>query len=240
MLNKSSHLPQIYCALDTTDRTFIDRIIRDVGPLGLGVKLGLTFLGVHGAQGIKEIKNAYPGLSIFLDAKLHDIPAQVAGAVTSYASLDVDFITLHAQGGEEMMRQAQEAAEASSHVPTLLAVTILTALDDDNIRATGYEKPVAQIVPKLAALAQQSNVPGIVCSPLEIASIREKLGNDLTLMVPGIRPASHATKTPDDQKRVLTPKEAIDYGANHLVIGRPITQAETPAQAARDILEEIN
>lgn len=232
-------LPKIYCALDTTNLRFIEEIAESVVPLGIGLKLGLTFLGVNGPQGIIEVKDKYPDASIFLDAKLHDIPAQVSGAILSFASLGADYITLHAQGGEEMMREAQEASESTDHAPNLLAVTILTALNDQNIKDTGYNDDVSTVATKLAKLAHKSGVKGIVCSPHEIAQIRSAIGDDMVLMVPGIRPASANIKG-DDQKRVMTPKEALDLGANHLVIGRPITGADNPAQAAEDILKEIS
>lgn len=226
----------VFCAVDTPDlpqaRTLIESLKNDVG----GFKLGLEFFMAHGAAGYKTV--ATGGAPVFLDVKLHDIPNTVAGAVSSLLPLRPGFMTIHASGGAAMMRAAAEAAsKAGESRPKILAVTVLTSLDGDDLAAVGQgESPSDQVV-RLARLAKESGVDGCVCSPEEILPLRAALGNDFILMVPGIRPDWAAA---NDQKRTLTPRQAYDAGATYLVIGRPITKAADPAEAARRIAQELS
>jgi orotidine-5'-phosphate decarboxylase len=176
------------------------------------------------------------GFNVFLDLKLHDIPNTVAGAVRSVAGTGASLLTIHAGGGEQMMRAAAQAATAPN-APELLAVTVLTSMDAAELAAVGVPTPPADQVLRLARLAKVSGVTGLVCSPEEVAAVRQAMGPSARLVVPGIRPAGHTAT--DDQRRVATPAETISRGASMLVVGRPITQAPDPAQAAAAILAEI-
>lgn len=228
-----SNLPRIFCAIDTPDIKEAAALAEAMRNAGCGIKLGLEFFNYNGPQGIAAIRDAFNDLPIFLDLKLHDIPNTVAGAVRSVANLDVTYLTLHAGGGKAMMEAARHAA---SDKIKLLGVTILTSLDDEALEEIGFALPPHESVMKLTALVKEAELSGIVCSPKEISSVRNIHGHDLVLMVPGIRPAGSATQ---DQKRVMTPEEALAAGATHLVIGRPITEATDPARAAAEIMAAL-
>lgn len=209
---------------------------------GCGLKLGLEFFTAQGPQGVRILRQEFPDLPVFLDLKFHDIPNTVAQAVRAVVPLDVSYLNVHATGGAEMMRAAADAArdEAGKHgvpVPVMLAVTVLTSLDDSALTTTGQHGPAATQVGRLARLAEESGMAGVVCSAHEIALLRANCGPDFVLMVPGIRPAG---STAGDQKRTMTPAQAITAGATHLVIGRPVTQATDPERTLRDILCEID
>ncbi len=176
------------------------------------------------------------GFNVFLDLKLHDIPNTVAGAVRSVAGTGASLLTIHAGGGEQMMRAAAQAATCPN-APELLAVTVLTSMDAAELASVGVPNPPSEQVLRLARLAKVSGVTGLVCSPEEVAAVRQAMGASARLVVPGIRPAGHTAT--DDQRRVATPAETIARGASMLVVGRPITQAPDPAQAAAAILAEI-
>ncbi|MDD3029453.1 MAG: orotidine-5'-phosphate decarboxylase [Alphaproteobacteria bacterium] len=226
----------IFCAVDTADirgaKGLIQLLKRDVG----GFKLGLEFFMAQGSAGYKSV--VPNGMPVFLDVKLHDIPNTVAGAVTSLLSLQPAFITVHAAGGSAMMRAAAEAAaEAGERRPKLLAVTVLTSLDSDDLESIGQGSDTEAQVVRLGKLAIESGMDGCVCSPGEILAMRAALGRSPVLMVPGIRPSWAMA---NDQKRTLTPREACDAGASYLVIGRPITKAEDPVEAAKQIVAELN
>ena len=229
----------IFCALDTTDVAHAKQLARALeGSVG-GLKLGMEFFYAHGPDGYRQVANE--GAPIFLDLKLHDIPNTVAKAVASLMPLAPKIMTIHTQGGPEMMRRAAEAADqAAAHCgvdrPTLVGVTVLTSLDGDDLSAMGVDGAVEDHVVRLARLAKDSGLDGVVCSPMEVAAIRKALGDDFHLVVPGIRPQGAAL---GDQKRVMGPRQALDAGASSLVIGRPITQADDPAEAARLIADEI-
>ena len=231
---------RILCALDTIDTEQACALANAIGPHVGGVKLGLEFFGANGPQGFKSVLKAHQ--DIFLDLKLHDIPNTVAKAIHSLMPLRPKILTIHTAGGSAMMAAAANAAmEAAETIgcprPIIVGVTILTSLDDDDLNAVGYQENVSDQVLKMAQLAKVSGLDGVVCSPHEIKLIKEACGKDFKLVVPGIRPAGSAK---GDQKRVMTPKEAVELGADYLVIGRPITQADDPATAAQAIAEEIN
>jgi orotidine-5'-phosphate decarboxylase len=230
-----THADKVFCALDTPS---IDVALgwanRLKGTVG-GLKLGLEFFGAQGPDGIRRV--AETGMPIFLDLKFHDIPNTVAQAVTSVTPLAPLLMTIHASGGRAMMRAAVDAAretatKAGVARPKILGVTVLTSLDESDLRAGGVAGSVEDQVVRLARLAQDSGLDGVVCSPREIAPIRRACGPELILTVPGIRPSGAAL---GDQKRVMTPREAVDNGATYLVIGRPITEAADPVDAARAI-----
>ncbi|UTW55284.1 orotidine-5'-phosphate decarboxylase [Kordiimonas sp. SCSIO 12610] len=230
---------RIFCALDTTDVSEAVQLSKNLKGYVGGVKLGLEFFMANGADGFKQVADTE--IPIFLDLKFHDIPNTVAGAIRAVAPLAPKILTIHTQGGSEMMRRAQETAieEADKHgleKPWVVGVTILTSLDENDIGATGIEGAVPTAVERLAKLASTNSLDGVVCSPMEITLLRETISEDFKLVVPGIRPAGSAV---GDQKRVLTPKEAVDNGADILVIGRPITQAPDPIKAAQKIAEGL-
>lgn len=231
---------RILCALDTISVEEASKLSNELGPHVGGIKLGLEFFGANGPEGFKTLANIND--NIFLDLKLHDIPNTVAKAIHSLMPLRPKIMTIHTAGGPEMMRAAAEAAtEAAKNVgcerPLIVGVTILTSLDNEDLEAIGYHNKVSMQVVKLARLAKESGLDGVVCSPLEIKLIKESCGQDFKLVVPGIRPSDCAK---GDQKRTMTPKEAVDLGADYLVIGRPITKSNDPVEAAKQIADEIN
>lgn len=222
----------IICAIDTTDIPAAKKLVQSVrGSVG-AIKLGLEFFVANGAAGVREVAGDAP---LFLDLKFHDIPNTVAGAVRATSGVNAFMMTVHAAGGVAMMKAAKEAAQELPNKPKIIAVTALTSLDTQDIRQWGYQEEVGDFAYRLAELAKSAGVDGIVCSPREVASIRGKW-SDATLVVPGIRPAGSAS---GDQKRVMTPKEAIDLGASYLVIGRPITESADPAAAAQAIAASL-
>jgi orotidine-5'-phosphate decarboxylase len=195
-------------------------------------KVGLELYITEGNSLVTELQRR--GFSIFLDLKLHDIPNTVASAVRAAAGLGVNLLTLHAAGGSEMLTAASEAAGETG--PGLLAVTVLTSIDDTELEATGVSGGTAAQVERLASLAMGCGVQGLVCSPVEIARLRSRLGGEPLLVIPGIRPDGAAV---GDQRRVANPGTAIAAGASYLVVGRPITRAADPGSAARAILAEM-
>jgi orotidine-5'-phosphate decarboxylase len=196
-------------------------------------KVGMELYYSVGNGLIETLRNR--GFDVFLDLKLHDIPNTVAGAVRSTTRAGASLLTVHAGGGPAMMSAAAEAASAPG-APRLLAVTVLTSMDTKELAAVGVASSPAEQVLHLAKLAKQSGINGMVCSAEEIVSLRKELGRETMLVIPGIRPAGSDI---GDQKRIATPGIAIQRGASMLVVGRPITRAANPAEAAAAILEEI-
>ena len=225
--------PRLIAALDTADPVRAAGWARALAPHVGMLKLGLEFFLGNGAAGVRAITAAAPDVPVFLDLKLHDIPATVAGAVRALRDLAPRLLTLHAAGGGAMIAAAREAAEAAGPArPLLLGVTVLTSLDDAALAATGVADGTAAQVLRLARLALGAGADGLVCSPLEVAMLRAALGPGPTLVVPGIRPAGAAH---GDQARVTTPEQAMAAGADWIVVGRPITAAPDPAEAAAAI-----
>ncbi len=177
------------------------------------------------------------GFDIFLDLKFHDIPTTVAKACAVAADLGVWMLNVHASGGTEMMSLAREEVEKKSHHPLLIGVTILTSMNQQALKELGIQCSVEEQVMRLAQLASDAGLDGVVCSAHEVKILRDNLGKEFKLVTPGIRPGG---SNKDDQKRVMTPGQAINAGSDYLVIGRPITQAADPAQALKDISEEIS
>ena len=227
---------RIFVALDTqdTDRAFA--LSHALQGLVGGIKLGKEFFTAQGPQGARRVSDA-SGLPLFLDLKFHDIPNTVAGAVRAALPLKPFMLNVHAGGGAAMMRAAaQAAAEAGADRPLVIGVTVLTSLGDDDLAAMGVLGNASDQVVRLARLAQDCSLDGVVCSAREITALREACGPDFKLVVPGIRPAWSST---DDQRRIVTPAQALTLGADYLVIGRPITGADDPAEAAQKIAAEI-
>lgn len=226
--------PLVFCAIDTDDIEQAVKLAAAIGPVTGGIKLGLEFFNAHGPQGVARVMAAAGGAQLFLDLKFHDIPNTVAGAVRAACkATNPAYLNVHAAGGLEMMRAAKAACAPGTK---LLAVTILTSLSTVELGDVGFEGPADTCVARLAKLAKQAGLDGVVCSALEIAALRKALGPDFILMVPGIRPKGAEA---GDQKRIMDPQAAIAAGASHLVIGRPITQSPDPAAAAQQILESL-
>lgn len=225
----------VFCALDTTEIGRALALARDLeGHVG-GIKLGMEFFNAQGPSGYHAV--AQTGLPIFLDLKLHDIPNTVAGGIRAVLPLRPAIVNVHAAGGVAMMRAAAEAAaEAGEERPLIIAVTMLTSLDDNDLADTGVTGTPSDHVRRLAALAAKAGLDGVVCSAHEIEMLRRDLGPDFKLIVPGIRPEGSALA---DQKRVMTPAQALALGADVLVIGRPITGAGSPRSAADDIARSL-
>lgn len=231
--------PIIFCAIDTPDLLRAIELAKSVGPVTRGLKLGLEFFCTFGPQGVDKVREACPSAEIFLDLKFHDIPNTVASVVKSVSeNLAPAYLNVHAQGGHEMMDAAKAACAKKTK---LLAVTILTSVNqktlvmyDDNLKKLSLEQQVYD----LSVFAHEGGLDGVVCSGYEIDLIRSdsNFSKDFILMVPGIRPEG---SDKNDQKRVMTPKEAMSAGATHLVIGRPITGAPDPAAVARKILDTL-
>jgi orotidine-5'-phosphate decarboxylase len=196
-------------------------------------KVGMELYYAAGNSIVQQLRDR--GFSVFLDLKLHDIPNTVAGAVRSVAQAGASLLTIHAAGGAAMMSAAAEAASAPNS-PRLLAVTVLTSMDATQLARIGITASPADQVLRLATLAQASGIDGMVCSAEEVATLRKETGPNTLLVIPGIRPTGSAV---EDQKRIATPARAIAHGASMLVVGRPITRAHDPAEAARAILQEI-
>jgi len=226
-------------ALDLDGRAAILSAARLLGPEAGLLKVGLQAFVGEGPDLVREIVAL--GASVFLDLKLHDIPNTVAGGGAAAARTGASMINCHASGGREMMRAfgdgaREAAAKAGLARPALIAVTVLTSLDASSLDAIGLAGPPRTAAVRLAALAREADLDGVVCSPEEIEAIRAACGGDFLLVVPGIRPAGAAS---GDQKRIATPGTAIRLGADVIVVGRPITGAPDPAAAARAVVEEI-
>lgn len=220
----------IFVAIDTPDLTQAMLLAGQVREHAGGLKLGLEYFAANGPAGVREI--AAIGLPIFLDLKLHDIPNTVAKAVEALAQLAPAVLTVHAAGGRAMLAAAKAAAPESTKV---VAVTVLTSLDASDLAQAGVSGSPGEQVERLTGLARESAVDGIVCSGAEVASARRAWPEGF-FVVPGVRPAGADV---GDQKRVVTPRQALDDGASILVIGRPITGAPNPAQAIREIAATI-
>ena len=216
----------VYVAIDTPDLDRARTIAKAVRQQAGGLKLGLEFFSHNGRTGVMEI--AELGLPLFLDLKFHDIPNTVAKAIQALSPLVPSILTVHAAGGRAMLEDAKAAAPASTKV---VAVTVLTSLDQRDLKRIGVNGTPQMQVERLADLAHEAGLDGIVCSGNEVAAVRKRWANGF-FVVPGIRPAEASA---GDQKRVMTPRAAIDAGASILVIGRPVTDAADPADAIRCI-----
>jgi orotidine-5'-phosphate decarboxylase len=224
----------VFAAIDTPDLEYALALAGSIRPHIGGLKLGLEFLSANGPGGIKAFGQF--GLPIFADTKFHDIPNTVAGAVRATAGLGVSILNVHASGGAAMLKAARDAARAVNPDTKVIAVTMLTSLADADLPSIGVAPPVADQVLRLARLTQDCGLDGVVCSAHEIAPLRAELGPDFLLVVPGIRPKGVPL---GDQQRVMGPEEAMAAGASALVVGRPITAAPDPAEAARAIAQSL-
>jgi orotidine-5'-phosphate decarboxylase len=229
---------RIFVALDTPDLGKAAGLAQALAGQVGGLKIGKEFFAAQGPDGVRAVAGGEP---LFLDLKFHDIPNTVAGAIRAVVHLRPFMVNVHASGGRAMMQAAAEAArEAAEDLdvtrPQVLGVTVLTSLDEDDLDDVGQRGPASEQTVRLAGLARDSGLDGVVCSPREIAALRTACGPDFLLVVPGIRPTWAAA---GDQKRILTPAQALGAGADYLVVGRPITAAADPVAAARRLVEEL-
>jgi orotidine-5'-phosphate decarboxylase len=230
---------RLLVAIDTPELDGAMRLARSLAGACGGIKLGLEFFSANGPQGVAKVLAS--GAKLFLDLKFHDIPNTVAGAMRAAAALGPFMLNVHASGGKAMMEAAaaaaaEGAAKARKPKPLVLAVTVLTSLGEEELSAVGQHGSTADQVKRLAVLAQKSGLDGVVCSAREVAALRAECGPDFKLVVPGIRPTWSSAQ---DQKRIMSPADAIRQGADYLVVGRPITGAPDPKAAARSIAQEI-
>ncbi len=226
--------PRIIVALDMADAHDALQFAHRVDPGRCRLKVGKELFTRAGPAVVEQLIGK--GFSVFLDLKYHDIPNTVAGACRAAADLGVWMVNVHAQGGRRMMEAAKEAVAGSPQPPQLVAVTLLTSLGQDDLLDVGLSSTPLENVVRLARLARDSGLDGVVCSPHEIKALRQTLPKSFTLVTPGIRPAGAETQ---DQKRVMTAAEAVERGSTYLVIGRPITRAEDPMAALAAIEDEI-
>jgi orotidine-5'-phosphate decarboxylase len=233
---------RLIVALDVSSSTEALEIVSSLAGSVQTYKVGMQLYTAEGPQIVRELVAA--GKRVFLDLKYHDIPNTVAAAVHEAAQLGVSMLTVHASGGKKMLQAAAEAALSSAGQvgadaparPQILAVTILTSMDNDDLNETGVPGPLTDQVLHLASMALHAGCDGVVCSAHEVRNLRAKLGSDFLAVTPGVRPAGAAH---GDQARVVTPAEAIAAGATHLVVGRPITAAADPTAAVQSVLQDM-
>jgi orotidine-5'-phosphate decarboxylase len=229
----------IFVALDVPDHQAAVALARELAPVVGGFKIGSELFTAAGPEIVRAIRAT--GAAVFLDLKFHDIPNTVAKAVASAMKLEVQMLTIHTCGGLEMMRAAERSAQeearaAGRPAPLVLGVTVLTSMDSSALTEVGWKSDVGTQVERLAGLAIKAGLRGLVCSPLEIARLRQILPEDIQLVTPGIRTGAEQA---DDQKRTLTPRQALEAGADWLVIGRPIYAAPNPRASAEAIVSSL-
>lgn len=231
MSNKPySNDSKIIVALDYADAKSALQLVNQLDPALCRLKVGKELFTAVGPQFVEDLSRA--GFGVFLDLKFHDIPNTVAKACAAASNLGVWMLNVHASGGLEMMQAAQQAVSHSHEKPILIAVTVLTSMNQAGLNQIGIQTDLATHVINLAKLTQQAGLAGVVCSALEAPSLRQQLGKDFCLVTPGIRPANASL---DDQSRVVTPADALKNGASYLVIGRPITQSADPLKTLEAI-----
>jgi len=224
---------RLIVALDVDSKERAERLVAELRAHAGMFKVGQELFTAEGPEVVRSIVAS--GARVFLDLKFHDIPNTVAKAVGAAAQLGAFFVTLHTSGGRAMLEAAASALPAEG--TQLLGVTVLTSHTDESLRETGARGTAAESVRQLAVLARESGIDGVVCSPHEITLVRETVGDDLVIVTPGIRPKGSAK---GDQARFTTPREALRLGADYIVVGRPITEAASPRDAAKAIVEELS
>jgi orotidine-5'-phosphate decarboxylase len=225
---------RLIVALDVSSAAAAQKIVAAVGDSARIYKVGMQLYTAEGPQIVRELVAS--GRQVFLDLKYHDIPNTVAAAVKEATKLRVNMLTVHGAGGGRMLRAAVDAARATNASTMVLAVTVLTSLDQRDLEHAGVRGSVVDQVSRMAALAIANGCHGVVASAQEAATLRAELGDDFVIVTPGVRPVGSEH---DDQARVVTPAEAIASGASYIVVGRPITEAEDPAAETREILAQI-
>ena len=226
---------RIIVALDFAEADLARKLVGKLDPEHCRLKIGKELFTSSGPALVEELVAS--GFDVFLDLKFHDIPNTVAKACEAAAKLGVWMVNVHACGGEQMLQSAREAIDKSSHQPLLIGVTVLTSMSAEDLTMIGINATPRQQVMRLAQLVQETALDGVVCSAQEVQDLREQAGKNFVLVTPGIRPSG---SDKGDQKRVMSPTEAIEAGSDYLVIGRPITQADEPLQAMLTIDEEVS
>ncbi len=231
----------IITALDFNTAESALNFVRKVDPVSTRLKIGKELFTVAGPQLVEQLQKS--GFDVFLDLKFHDIPNTVAGALKAAASMGVWMVNVHVAGGPRMLQAARAAIDAANSQTLLIGVTVLTSMDEPELQAVGVSCPVEEQVAKLSALAMESGLDGVVCSPNEVRAIKsasvQKGCETFLTVTPGVRPRHGTTLNADDQRRIMTPAEAKEAGSDYLVIGRPITQAEDPVAALSAIQKEL-
>lgn len=226
--------PKIIVALDYPHAVPALELVQRLEPSLCRLKVGKELFTVAGPQFVEQLQKR--GFDVFLDLKFHDIPNTTAQACKAAASLGVWMVNVHALGGRRMMETAREALANVSNRPKLIAVTVLTSMAQEDLHGIGITASPAEMVLRLAGLAKDSGLDGVVCSAQEASALRQQCGKDFCLVTPGIRPANAAA---NDQSRIMTPSAALEAGSSYLVIGRPITQAADPLVALKEISQDI-
>ncbi|MBV35084.1 MAG: orotidine-5'-phosphate decarboxylase [Rickettsiales bacterium] len=226
--------PKILVALDYHDKNKALELVEQLNPQLCGLKVGKEMFTLFGPSFVKELVDK--NYNVFLDLKFHDIPNTVAKACQAAAELGVWMINVHASGGRVMMEKAREALLETDNKPLLIAVTMLTSMNEQVYSELGYERNLADQVSHLAQMTLDSGLDGVVCSSWEAEQLKQQCGKDFKLITPGIRPAGSEQ---GDQSRIMTPQQAINAGSDYLVIGRPITKADDPYQALCEISESL-
>lgn len=225
---------KIIVALDYPQATPALELVQRLEPSLCRLKVGKELFTVAGPQFVEQLQKR--GFDVFLDLKFHDIPNTTAQACKAAASLGVWMVNVHALGGKRMMETAREALESVANRPKLIAVTVLTSMAQEDLNGIGISATPAEMVLRLAGLAKDSGLDGVVCSAQEASALRQQCGREFCLVTPGIRPANAAA---NDQSRIMTPRAALEAGSSYLVIGRPITQAADPLIALQEISQDI-
>jgi orotidine-5'-phosphate decarboxylase len=226
--------PRIIVALDFPQAAPALALVERLEPSLCRLKVGKELFTTAGPQLLEQLQQR--GFEVFLDLKFHDIPNTTAQACKAAAALGVWMVNVHALGGKRMLEAAREAIANVENRPKLIAVTVLTSMAQEDLQGIGINESPAQMVSRLAQLAHDSGLDGVVCSAQEASALRLQCGTDFCLVTPGIRPANAAA---NDQSRIMTPRAALESGASYLVIGRPITQAPDPLQALQEISQDI-
>lgn len=226
--------PRLLVAMDFNNKEDCLNLAKQLNPEDCRLKIGKELFTAAGPAVVDAVQSL--GFEVFLDLKFHDIPNTVAGAVKSAANLGVWMVNVHASGGRRMMEAAAEALVLFSHKPLLIAVTVLTSMDQSDLAELGIQEPPEAVVQRFAALAKAAGMQGVVCSAVEAAQMKTLHDSEFVTVTPGIRPANAEV---GDQRRVVTPEQAIANGSDFIVVGRPITQAEDPAAACAAIAASI-
>jgi orotidine-5'-phosphate decarboxylase len=235
-LNLSNHHdPKVIVALDYADANSALKLVNQLDPALCRLKVGKELFTAAGPQFVEKL--AHSNFGVFLDLKFHDIPNTVAKACSAASNLGIWMLNVHASGGPEMMQAAKQAVDNSATKPLLIAVTVLTSMNQQTLNQIGIHTDLATHVLNLAKLTQQAGLDGVVCSALEAQMLRSNLGSEFCLVTPGIRPANSSK---DDQSRIVTPRDALALGSSYMVIGRPITQANNPLAALEAIIAECH
>ncbi len=226
--------PKLIIALDFPGPHQALELVERLSPHQCRLKVGKELFTRAGPALVERLSDQ--GFEVFLDLKFHDIPNTVASACAAAADLGVWMVNVHAGGGRRMMEAARERLQQLDKSPLLIAVTVLTSMQQDDLQQVGVTVALQEQVRRLAALARDAGLDGVVCSPREVTMLRQSLGSEFKLVTPGVRPSWASA---DDQKRMMTPAQALAAGSDYLVVGRPITRADDPREAARRVLEEM-